>query len=163
MPPDDIGAWLDAQEATLLAKLRAPKQRGEAEPKAKRRGSPEMDLQKGVVALVRRAYPHLVLIAIQNEKAAWSLDPDKAARYGMMRKASGVLPGAPDICLAVPGGKVVWLELKAPRGRLSPAQHLVHALLREIGHAVHVVRSLDDAAAILRGIGVYQPRPVQPL
>jgi len=26
-----------------------------------------------------------------------------------------------------------------------------------------VVRSLDDAAAILRGIGVYQPRPVQPL
>ena len=154
---------MDAQEATLLAKLRAPKQRTEAEPKAKRRGSPEMDLQKAVVALVRRAYPHLVLIAIQNEKAAWSLDPDKAARYGMMRKASGVLPGAPDICLAVPGGKVVWLELKAPKGTISAAQHLVHARLREIGHAVHVVRSLDDAAVILRGIGVYQPRPVQPL
>lgn len=161
--PDDLTSWMDQQKAGYMAKLRAPKQRGEAEPKAKRRGSPEMDLQKRVVAMVRRSYPSIVIAAVQNEKGAWSQDPTQAARYGMARKASGVLPGFPDIIMALPGGRTIYLELKAPKGSLSPAQHLVHARLRDIGHRVHVVRSVEEVQFILHDAGVYQPRPVQPL
>jgi hypothetical protein len=130
------------------ADLAAWRAQGEAKPK--KRGSPERDLQRGVVKLVRLAFPSVVLSAVANEEAPKSKDPHERARFQAARKAKGIAVGVPDITCFLPGGRVLLLELKAERGKVSAAQHLMHARLAQIGHRVMVIRSLDEAASALR-------------
>ena len=141
----DEGARL-RRNATALRKAmpREPKQ------KKVKRATPERDLQRAIVKMVRLAYPQVVLAAVPNEQAGASGDASARARFGAARKASGVLTGFPDLVACLPGGRTLFLELKAPKGVTSSAQHLVHARLSEIGHPVLVIRSLDEAAAALR-------------
>lgn len=122
--------------------------RGQA--KRMKRANPERDLQRGVVKMVKLCFPQVVLAAVPNEQAGASSDPDARARFGAARKASGVLTGFPDLIACLPGGRILFLELKAERGTISTAQLLMHARLAEIGHRVVVVRSLDQAAEALR-------------
>lgn len=49
---------------------------------------------------------------------------------------------------------VVALEVKAPKGSLSPAQKDTIAALEAIGIPTRVVRSIDEAEAALRELGV---------
>ncbi len=58
-------------------------------------------------------------------------------------KGLGVRAGIPDI-IAIKAGLTYALELKAPGGRLSPAQSEVHAALRAAGASVAVACGLDD-------------------
>lgn len=124
------------------------------EPQAKKakRGTPERDLQRAIVTLARRAFPQVLLAAIPNEQAGASGDANARARFGAARKASGVLSGFPDLIACLPGGRVLFLELKAPKGTTSAAQDLVHARLYDMGHPVSVIRSVDEAAALLRKV-----------
>lgn len=58
-------------------------------------------------------------------------------------------PGIPDLYLFRPGA-ALWIELKRPRtGRLSVHQKARHAELRRCGRAAHVIRSFDEARALL--------------
>lgn len=50
--------------------------------------------------------------------------------------------GAPDRLVMMPGRNPVFVELKAPRGRLSKLQEREHEVLRN-WFVVHVVWSLD--------------------
>jgi hypothetical protein len=50
-------------------------------------------------------------------------------------------------------GRVMFLEVKAPRGRLSASQEIFHDELQRQGMQVAVVRSQDEAVAALRGAG----------
>lgn len=59
-------------------------------------------------------------------------------------RVQGVRRGAPDLVVFGEGGRVVLLEVKSPRGRLSLHQAQTHQLLRDMGHDVRVVRSLAD-------------------
>jgi hypothetical protein len=52
----------------------------------------------------------------------------------------GVKPGVPDIFIALPGGRVIWVEVKAADGRLSPAQVEWRDALRMMGHDWHLLR-----------------------
>jgi hypothetical protein len=77
------------------------------------------------------------------------------------RRRMGVRAGTPDICIALPEGRCVWLEVKAPAdlqaplrglglrrkpaGRTSDEQDRLHDELRELGHAVAVVQSIEQA------------------
>lgn len=124
---------------------------------------PERDLQRAIVQLLRRAYPQIVYNAATNEAQAREDDPAKRMRFGAARKASGVLSGFPDLTLCLPGGRCIFLELKAPKGRLSEAQEDVHARLRANGHSVYVIRTVDEVVQLLSRQNLYQPRPVQPL
>jgi hypothetical protein len=45
----------------------------------------------------------------------------------------------------------IFLEVKSAKGRVSPSQADVHTNLTDLGCHVHVVRSIDDAASVLRG------------
>jgi hypothetical protein len=56
-------------------------------------------------------------------------------------------PGLPDLIIALPGGRTVWLELKSKGGRMSPEQTLVINQLLLLGHEVHIVRSFKAALA----------------
>jgi hypothetical protein len=73
----------------------------------------------------------------------------------------GVRKGSPDlICVKASreASQVYALELKAPRGRLSPAQMQCHEELRRAGAVVAVCHSLDDALDKLELWGVLRGR-----
>lgn len=57
------------------------------------------------------------------------------------RNARGLLtPGWPDVCLIL-HGRVVWIELKACKGRLSAEQKEMRIRFMHLGHKIHEVRS----------------------
>jgi hypothetical protein len=61
-------------------------------------------------------------------------------------RALGVKAGVPDL-LALHGGRLFALELKAERGRVSQAQEAMLADLEAAGATVAVAYGLDDALA----------------
>ena len=62
------------------------------------------------------------------------------------------LIGIPDLVLIQPGGGIVWLEVKTKRGRLSASQKRMHKKLSDMGHRVHVVRSVDEALEVVKEV-----------
>ena len=66
----------------------------------------------------------------------------------------GLHPGIPDLLLVLPHGASAWLEFKAPKGIVSPAQRDTHARLEAMGHRVAVVRSIDQLRAVLAEWGI---------
>ena len=53
--------------------------------------------------------------------------------------------GWPDRLVLMPGGKIAFVELKAPQGKLRPIQVQRHAQLRDLGFLVYVI---NDPAQI---------------
>jgi len=70
-------------------------------------------------------------------------DPREAAHM----LAQGVTAGLPDLQIVMPGGSVIWVELKAHNGVLRQSQKDIHAKLKMLGHVVHVYYGLDEAIA----------------
>ncbi len=58
--------------------------------------------------------------------------------------------GVPDRMVLLPGGKVFFVELKAPHGRLTERQIRTHAKFRELGFTVAVCYSCADVDALLK-------------
>ena len=78
---------------------------------------------------------------------------NRSAREGVIFKAMGVVAGVPDLIIAW-SGVVVAIELKAGKGRTSPAQEVMQGQLKAIGWHVAEARSLSDFQAVLIGLGV---------
>jgi hypothetical protein len=60
----------------------------------------------------------------------------------------GSAPGLPDLCCCYKG-RLIALELKAPKGKTSPAQDEFIRRINEAGGLALVVRSLDDVISAL--------------
>ena len=75
----------------------------------------------------------------------------RTKRTASKLKAYGVMPGVPDI-IVIYQNKMVGIELKAPKGRVSPEQKHVGAMFIAHGFAWGVARSLDDVEALLGNI-----------
>lgn len=72
---------------------------------------------------------------------------------GLCVKLPGdVKRGIPDRLCLLPGGRVVFVELKKPTGVLSEVQRMRHAVLRKLGFTVAVVWSKTDAADLLSNL-----------
>ncbi|MDO9334967.1 MAG: VRR-NUC domain-containing protein [Caulobacter sp.] len=77
------------------------------------------------------------------------------AEMGVL-KDIGVRPGVPDVCLLIPGGKIGFIELKAPKGRMSESQLEFTEAAKERGALVAVCYSLEDVTQYLNGwLGPY--------
>lgn len=63
-------------------------------------------------------------------------------------KAQGMQPGHPDITLYLPEGRVVFVELKTSKGRVSQKQQARHDLLKHLGFEVHVIKAEHGGVAI---------------
>ena len=58
------------------------------------------------------------------------------------KKAKGFAePGWPDVVMALPGGRTVYLELKCDRGKLTEDQVRYRLMFMQLGHEWHEVRS----------------------
>lgn len=124
---------------------------------AKRRNaSPEADFQKSVVAYLRLALPPQSGIFWSATLNGHSLPTEAAKRKA---KERGLNPGVFDLVFIVldPGrtalstGDTYWLELKAPKGRLTDEQTvLMEALWPHRGSSA---KTLDQVAAALTAWG----------
>lgn len=90
-------------------------------------GLMESSLVRGIVRAIRRHHPH-----------------------AYVRKfADQFTRGLPDLIAIVPRpdgpGRVVFLEVKSPRGKTTAIQQAEHAAIRQAGCEVAVVRSAEEA------------------
>lgn len=106
----------------------------------------EHNIQRLVVAWFRNTYPHLaaVFFAIPN-------GGKRNAVTGRTLKDEGVLPGIPDLMLAVCRGPHagLFLEMKTRTGSVSADQRAAHDALRAQGYAVAVARGYEAAKAVI--------------
>lgn len=82
---------------------------------------------------------------LQNEFESWLRLNGYLYRREPMHKATMAPPGHPDFTVYAANGKTVFFEWKTLAGRLSDEQKEYHRQLKELGHAVFVVRSLEAA------------------
>lgn len=72
---------------------------------------------------------------------------------GAILRGLGTKDGLPDI-LVVDSGRALWIELKAKRGTVSPAQRECHAALHRARSSTAICRSLGEVIAFLHHEGV---------
>ncbi|PRX33971.1 VRR-NUC domain-containing protein [Meinhardsimonia xiamenensis] len=111
----------------------------------------EAAIQRAIVRALRLALPGTAIIHHSpNERRAGG----KAARRAQaILVGMGVCPGWPDL-VVLAGGRVVFLEVKAPGGRVSAAQRAFRDAVEDQGHHWALVRSIDDALGALSEAGV---------
>jgi hypothetical protein len=68
-------------------------------------------------------------------------------------KAMGLHSGAPDLALYVSasGKNGLFIEMKSPTGRVTPAQRLTHDALKQQNYEVAVCRTFDQFKQVIEG------------
>ena len=123
-----------------------------------RRGTPEADLQRAVGGALRFALPKgAILHHCANEVTQPGL---RGATRQAILVGMGVHRGFADL-MVLSGGRVLFLELKSPTGRLSPEQAAFRDAVQAQGFGWALVRSLDDALGALADHG-FTTRVVNP-
>ena len=116
-----------------------------------RSNTPEADLQRAVVTALRFALPKGAIIHhCANEVT--EAGPRGAKRQAIL-VGMGVHPGFADLVVLC-AGRVLFLELKSLKGRLSPAQEAFRDAVKAQGFGWTLVRSLDDALGALGDHGI---------
>lgn len=81
-------------------------------------------------------------------------------REAVRFKRMGVLAGVSDLIISLPSGKMVFLELKSRRGRLSDEQKAFMEGMDSHGHMTWVARTLDEATRLLTDAGAIKAAKV---
>ena len=116
----------------------------------KRRGTPEADLQHAVVTALRFALPKGAII---HHCANEVTEPGpRGAKRQAILVGMGVHPGFADL-MVLCDQRVLFLELKSLKGKLSPAQEAFRDAVLAQGFGWALVRSLDDALGALADHG----------
>lgn len=63
---------------------------------------------------------------------------------GAELKKQGMLPGAPDILIFYPNGKVIGFELKSATGTMTQGQKDFQAMAGQCGVPVTTIRTIDE-------------------
>ncbi len=123
----------------------------------KRRGTPEADLQRSVVTALKFALPKTAII---HHCANEVTEPGpRGAKRQAILVGMGVHPGFADL-MVLCDGRILFLELKSLKGRLSPEQEAFRDAMLAQGHGWALVRALDDALGALADHG-FTTRVVQ--
>ena len=116
----------------------------------KRRGTPEADLQRSVVTALKFALPKTAII---HHCANEVTEPGpRGAKRQAILVGLGVHPGFADL-IVLCDGRVLFLELKSLKGRLSPDQEVFRDAVLAQGFGWALVRSVDDALGALADNG----------
>ena len=116
----------------------------------KRRGTPEADLQRSVVTALKFALPKTAII---HHCANEVTEPGpRGAKRQAILVGMGVHPGFADL-MVLCDSRVLFLELKSLKGRLSPEQEAFRDTVLAQGFGWALVRSVDDALGALADNG----------
>jgi hypothetical protein len=115
-----------------------------------RRGTPEADVQRAIVQALRFALPRDAIVHhCANEVT--EAGPRGARRQSIL-VGMGVHAGFADLMILC-DGRILFLELKAPKGRLRPDQEAFRDAVLAQGFGWALVRSVDDALGALADNG----------
>jgi hypothetical protein len=94
---------------------------------------------------MRLAYPDALMHSIPNGGVRFK------ATAGRL-KSEGLTPGVPDLFLAEPRGTChgLYIEMKAPKGRLSENQRGIIPMLETRGYRVAVCHGFESAQEAIR-------------
>lgn len=124
----------------------------------KRRGTPEADLQRSVVTALKFALPKTAII---HHCANEVTEPGpRGAKRQAILVGMGVHPGFADL-MVLCDSRVLFLELKSLKERLSPEQEAFRDAALAQGFGWALVRYVDDALGALADHG-FTTRVVQP-
>jgi hypothetical protein len=116
-----------------------------------KRARPEAEIQRAVVTALRWALPAEAIVHHSAHEFG------RGGAEGRQRQAilqgMGVHAGFADL-VVLAAGRVVFLEVKAARGRLSPHQRAFGEAVQAQGHAWAVVRSVQEAVDAVAAAGV---------
>lgn len=107
----------------------------------------EARIQREIITFIRAVAPQCMVFAIPNGSQRTSSGRPANA-------VAGFTSGAPDLCVVMPRGAVLWLEVKAEKGRVSDAQLAFHLELQARNHDVAVVRSIEDVRNAFDVLGI---------
>ena len=77
----------------------------------------------------------------------------KASGGLALKFVSPGLDGVPDRIVLLPGGRLAFVEVKAPGKRLRPIQERRKEQLEDLGFRVYVVDGIDQVQTMLGGMG----------
>jgi Holliday junction resolvase len=77
---------------------------------------------------------------------------DKAKEAGGMavKWTAPGFSGVPDRIVFMPGGRIIFIELKAPGKTLAPIQARVHKMLADLGVDVRVIDSTEGVDGVFK-------------
>jgi hypothetical protein len=104
----------------------------------------EADIQKQIVKYLRLSGQ--LVYSVPNELVG-RLSPGAKNHFYSM----GLTPGAADLLVLMPGGRVKILEVKTATGRQSDRQKEFERRCTALGHEYQIVRSLEDAVRAVGG------------
>lgn len=64
-------------------------------------------------------------------------------------------PGVPDRLIVMPGGRVIFVELKTETGKLANIQVWQHKRYRELGADVRLIKGMDEARKLVEELKEY--------
>jgi len=112
----------------------------------------EYEIQKAFVTWCRShpdERPRLIYAIPNESRRTWS--------HAQKRRSEGMISGVADLHLPVPvcdeyGYNYepgLFIEVKTPRGKLTPAQKAFKFSCDEYGYPYHVIRSVDDGIKLI--------------
>lgn len=111
-----------------------------------KRSREEDTIQAAIVDWLRLVLPNAIVAHIHNNPRS-KID-------GARLKRMGLVAGAPDLLVCLHGGRGLFIEVKAPKGRVEPEQHAFANDCLVIGWSWFVARSIDDVRLAFRALGV---------
>lgn len=132
----------DRNEVLSAAELRARLGFALPSPPKRERSQREREIQRAIVDALssppwdRRCFVFHV--------------PNGGARHPVEAIAllrDGVRPGVADLPVMLPGGRIVWLEVKSEDGALRQSQREFRDVCAALGHPYYLVRSVVNALA----------------
>ena len=114
----------------------------------------EESIQREIINYIGAVIPRSLVFAC----------PNSAPRTFGGRASNGVpglTKGAPDLIAVLPGGRVVFIEVKTAKGKSSEHQVAFSGRCTALGQAYFVARSLDDCRRAFAALGI-ETREAQP-
>jgi hypothetical protein len=113
---------------------------------SRKRQQPERDTQDRILGHLKAA--GVLAFHIPNH----GMFNKKTRRYNQVGKYH--VAGVPDLAVVIPGGRIVWVEVKSMTGSQAPEQKAFQARLELLGHDYIIARRLEDVIGPLRRLGV---------
>jgi hypothetical protein len=106
----------------------------------------EDQIQAAIVNWLRTVLPGAIVLHVHNTP--------RNAIDGARLRNMGMVAGAPDLLVCLPRGEGLFIEVKAPKGRVSEEQTAFSIACQGISWPWFVARSIDDVQSAFKALGI---------